>query len=79
MLYERRYRAITRRYFAMTGTLLSVVEHKALHRPLIKLAHALPSAFTTILGKLSHIDAHAERPQEGRATRARSSGRVIAV
>ena len=58
-LYERRYQAITRRYFAMTNTLLKVVEHSLLHRPLITLAHAVPSAFTTILGQLSHIDAHA--------------------
>lgn len=61
-VYEDRYRAITRRYFAMTSALLRVVEHRSLHRTLIRTAHALPSAFGTILGQLSHMSA-----QKGRA------------
>lgn len=64
--YERRYHELTRRYFAMTSTLLAVVRHPRLHRPLIKAARAMPSVFAATLGALSHLGesehAHAATP-----------------
>lgn len=61
--YERRYHAITRRYFAFTSALLSIVHHPRLHRPFIRAAHAMPGLFDTALGALSHLDSAEHRPQ----------------
>jgi flavin-dependent dehydrogenase len=60
--YERRYHQITRRYFSLTSALLSVVRHPRLHRPLIRVAHAVPGLFDSALGALSHLDPHENRP-----------------
>lgn len=61
--YEARYHTITRRYFALTSALLTVVRHPKLHRPLIKAARALPSIFDATLGVLSHLDGAKHQPQ----------------
>lgn len=61
--YERRYHQITRRYFALTGALLTVVRHPSLHRPLIRAAHAMPTLFDNALGALAHLDPHEHPPQ----------------
>ncbi len=63
--YEARYRVLTRKYFALTSMLLRTVGHPSLHRPLIKMARALPSAFGAILGQLSHLDG----PRQSACTR----------
>lgn len=58
--YERRYRAITHRYFTLTAALLGVAHHPHLQRPFIRLAHALPGLFDATLGALAelHSGAH---------------------
>ena len=53
--YEDRYRALTRRYFAMTSGLLAVTRRRRLHRPLLRLARACPAAFDGALGMLAHL------------------------
>jgi len=60
--YEARYRALTRRYFAMTAGILGVVRHAALHRPFIRAARAWPSMFDRALGALSHLHPDGARP-----------------
>ena len=47
--YEARWRALTRRHFALTRALLGIVERPALHRPFVAAARTLPSVFDAIL------------------------------
>lgn len=47
--YEARWRAITRRHFALTSALLAVVRRPFLHRPFVAAARALPSLFDAVL------------------------------
>lgn len=53
--YERRYRRLTRRYFALTSVLLSTVRRPLLHRRFIRAASLCPSAFDAALGVLGHL------------------------
>jgi flavin-dependent dehydrogenase len=63
--YEHRYHALARRYFSLTAALLTVVRHPALHRALIRAAHAAPGAFDAALGALAHLDGGRHRRPPG--------------
>ena len=55
--YERRHADLTRTYFGLTETLLTVTRHRRLHRPLIRLLEMIPSLFDgaiRMLGGVGH-------------------------
>ena len=59
--YERRYRALTWRYAALTETLLAAARVRAFHRPMLRLARALPGVFDRALGVIAHLEAEGAR------------------
>lgn len=51
--YEARYQRLTRRYVVLTSALLAVARRRRLHRPLLRIARAWPTAFDAALGMLA--------------------------